>query len=67
MEEYSPMIIETSEDREETAQTLNANCYYDSSDVCEYVIPVRESEPLNYIVVNSNTSDKYIEVNYCLW
>lgn len=67
MEEYSPMIIETSEDREETAHILNVNDYYNSSDVCEYMLPVRESEPLNYSVVNSNTSDKYIEVNYCLW
>lgn len=67
MEEYSPMIIETSENREENSQTLNANDYYNSSDVCNYVLPVRESEPLNYSVVNGNTSDKYIEVNYCLW
>lgn len=66
MEEYSPMVIETSEDRDDAVQTLNANDYYNSSDVCEYVIPVRESEPLNYSVV-SNVSDKYIEVNYCLW
>lgn len=66
MEEYSPMIIETSEDKEDTAQMLNANDYYNSSDICEYMLPVRESVPLNYSVVD-NTSDKYIEVNYCLW
>lgn len=66
MEEYSPMIIETSEDREDTVQTLNTNDYYNSSEICEYTLPVRESEPLNYSIVNCNTRDKYIEVNYCL-
>ena len=66
MEEYSPMIIGTSEDREDTANALNTNDYYNSSEICEYVLPVRESERLNYSIVNSNTHDKYIEVNYCL-
>lgn len=66
MEEYAPIIIETSEDIEDTTQMLNANDYYNSSDICECMLPIRESAPLNYSVVD-NTSDKYIEVNYCLW
>ena len=67
MEEYSPMVIESSEDKEEITQVLNANDYYNSSDVCEYTLPVQESEPLNYNIVNGDTTDKYIEVSYCLW
>lgn len=46
---------------------ITINDYYNSRDICEYVIPLPETKPLNYLLVKDEvSSNEYHDVNYAL-
>lgn len=46
---------------------ITINDYYNSRDICEYMLPLPETKPLNYLLVKDEvSSNEYYDVNYAL-
>lgn len=46
---------------------ITINDYYNSRDICEYMLPLPETKPLNYSLVKDEvSSNEYYDVNYAL-
>lgn len=55
-------VVEDEVKHEDVVTVIND--YYDSRDICEYVMPVSETQSLNYTVVKN--TDEYHSVDYAL-
>lgn len=55
-------IVEDEVKHEDIVTVIND--YYDSRDICEYMMPVPETQPLDYTIVKD--TDEYHPVDYAL-
>lgn len=64
MENYNYTVVENEVISDEDI-ILTINDWYNNSDMCSFVIPVAESESLNYVISKEMpVEDKFFEVRY---
>lgn len=66
MEKFNYTFVEDEVKHEDIVTVIND--YYNSRDICEYMIPIPESSPLNYSVVKEEilNNKEYYDINYKL-
>lgn len=66
MEKFNYTFVEDEVKHEDIVTVIND--YYNSRDICEYMIPISESSPLNYSVVKEEipNNKEYYDINYSL-
>lgn len=66
MEKFNYTIVDEEVKHEDTVIVIND--YYNSRDICEYMIPIPESSPLDYSIVKEeiNNNKEYYDINYAL-